>query len=126
MKLIMKNLQTVKNKLLLELEDSLLEVMMLQMHAGTMTEAEQERVSREAMADMMNAVKENAIRFTQICYTDEDGKELTEEALSEIPLKIMLFKEALPEILEIVMGSMEEGDEVEKPQVKKRAGTRKK
>ena len=123
MQLIKKNLQTVKNKLLLELEDSLLDMMMSQMNAKALTKAEQEQMAQEGMKDIMNAVRDNAIRFTQICYTDEDGNDLTEETLSEIPLKMMLFKDALPEILEIVMGSMEE-EETGKPQPRKRAGTR--
>lgn len=111
MELHKKNLQTVKNKLLLELEDDLLDMTMAQLNAVNMTEEEQEQMAKDSMITIMNTVKDRATRFAQICYTDKDGNELTEESLKEIPLKMKIFKEALPEILEIVMGSLDDGED---------------
>ena len=118
MKLIKRDLKKLKNELLLELEDTVLDIVMAQMSNDTKDPKAMEAVSSEAIKSIMEVVKANSIRFAQICYTDESGNELEEEDLAGIPLKIMLFKECMPDVLEIVMGSMEE--EEAKPAAGKR------
>jgi len=120
MKLIKKNLKTVKNKLLCELEDYLIDGFLPQMSSGAvLTPEAQEEIGAELMQNIMTAIKEKAVRFAIICYTDEDGKELTEDDLKEIPLKLKIFQECLPDIMEIMGEYIQEGDAEEgKPKIK--------
>lgn len=122
MELIKKNLKTVKNKLLCELEDYVFESVVPLMSGGKdLTEEKQEELAKNLMKEILEAIKEKAPRFAIICYTDEDGKDLNEEDLKDIPLKIKILQECLPEIMDI-MGDYVQGDKPEqgKPQKKPR------
>ena len=115
--LIKKNLKTVKNKLLCELEDYLIDGFLPQLSGGV-----SEELANELMQNIMKAIKENATRFAIICYTKEDGSDLNESDLTDIPLKLKIFQECLPEIMEIMGDYLQEGqgeEEVGKPQARK-------
>ena len=114
--LIKKNLKTVKNKLLCELEDYLIDGFLPQLSGGV-----SEELANELMQNIMKAIKENAARFAIICYTKEDGSDLNEKDLIDIPLKLKIFQECLPEIMEIMGDYLQEGqgeEEVGKPKAK--------
>ena len=117
MTLIKKNLKTVKNKLLCELEDYLIDGFLPQLSGGV-----NEELASELMQNIMKAIKENASRFAMICYTNEDGSDLKEEDLIDIPLKLKIFQECLPEMMEIMGDYLQEGEgeeEAGKPIAKK-------
>lgn len=112
MELIKKNLKTVKNKLLCQLEDYILEGIVL----STMkdTQDTREKMAKQLMSGVFDSVKENAVDIAIICYTDKDGNELTAEQLEGLPLKMKIFQECLPDIMEIVGDFMSE-EEDKKP-----------
>jgi hypothetical protein len=116
MTLIKKNLKTVKNKLLCELEDYLLDSILPQISTGKLNE----EFANEFMQVLIKAIKENDVRFGIICYTDENGNDLKEEDLKEVPLKLKVIQECLPEIMEIMSDYFQEGasEEVGKPKAK--------
>jgi len=119
--LIKKDLKTVKNKLLCELEDYIFDsVMPLMTNASNMTEEKQEQLSTEMMKSVMDAIKDNSIRFATICYTDENGQSLSEEDLQEIPLKLKVFQECLPEIMEIMADYLQNEDSAEQGKPKRK------
>lgn len=119
MTLIKKNLKTVKNKLLCELEDYLIDSILPQIAKGSLDEG----FANELMQILIKAVKENDVRFAIICYTNEDGSDLSEEDLIDIPLKLKVMQECLPEIMEIMSDYFQEsnGDKAQgKPVLKKK------
>jgi len=111
MKLIKKNLKTVKNKLLCELEDYIFDSVMPLMSNTKMSAKQQEQLTIGMMKNIMNAIKDNSVRFATICYTDIDGKELQEADLVDVPLKIKIMQECLPEIMEIMSDYLQDGEE---------------
>ncbi len=113
MELIKKNLKTVKNKLLCQLEDYILDGII----PSTMEDSEEtrEKMAKQLMTGILDSVKENAVEIAIICYTDKDGKELTAEQLEGIPLKMKIFQECLPDIMNIVGDFMAEDAEDKKP-----------
>jgi len=112
MTLIKKNLKTVKNKLLCELEDFVFEsIAPLMSNKENLSSEKQEELSAVLMNGVMDTIKLNSTRFTIICYTNGDGEELTEDDLVDIPLKLMIFKECLPDIMEILGDYISEGEE---------------
>ena len=117
MTLIKKNLKTVKNKLLCELEDYLIDGFLPQLSGGEVSE----ELANELMQNIMKAIKEKATIFATICYTDENGNDITEDDLIDIPLKLKIFKECLPDIMEIMGDYIQDGEQSEgKPEKKPR------
>ena len=117
MTLIKKNLKTVKNKLLCELEDYLIDGFLPQLSGGAVSE----ELATELMQNIMKAIRENAVKFTIICYTKEDGSDLNEDDLIDTPLKMRIFQECLQDIMEIMSDYLQEnggGEEVRKPKAK--------
>ena len=107
MELIKKNLKTVKNKLLCELEDYLIDGFLPQLSGNAISE----ELASELMQNIMLAIKEKSTRFAIICYTDKDGNDLTEDDLVDIPLKLKIFQECLPDIMEILGDYLQDGEE---------------
>ena len=120
--LIKKDLKTVKNKLLCELEDYIFDSVMPLISNTDKSKAVQDKLVLALMKDVLEAIKENDKRIGSICYTDESGKDLTEDDLMDIPLKIRIMNECLPEIMEIMSDYIGESGEVKesgKPPVKR-------
>lgn len=119
MKLVKKDLKTVKNELLCELEDYLVDGILPLMTSSKMDDDSQQKFAQELMNSILDSVKNNAVRFAMICYTDDKGKELNEDDLIGIPLKLKIITECLEDIMGI-MGDYIKGSEDSAPSGKPR------
>ena len=145
MQLIKKNLKTVKNKLLVEMQDVMFDAKMTAMSSGVVGEINREQLLLDIMTSLLDKIRDNEGRFAVICYTDEEGKELSLSDLYEeqeyiedneivkkltikFNMKERIMEECIEDIMEIATGSdgKEEGEVEGKLKPRKRASARKK
>lgn len=107
MELKLKELNKVKNELLLELDDLLFDTMTDLMAGLSSNKENQDDTSKELTQTIMRMVSKNKIKITTICYTDINNNTITEDQAKTIPmLSFKITKDVLPFILEIITDQM--------------------
>jgi hypothetical protein len=120
----LRDLNKVKNELLIQLEDFLLDNIFDFESLATSTVKEREIFGISFTKKLINRLRENPTEIAKIVFCDERGHDIPEEELIDLPIKLELVKKALPHIMEILLGSLsdEQGEqELGKPQAKTRA-----
>ena len=120
----LRDLNKVKNELLIELEDFLLDNIFDFASLATSTDEEKRIFSTSFTKKVIARLQENPIEIAKIVFCDERGHDIEEDELKKYPLKLELFKKALPSIMEVLLGSLsvKQGEqELGKPQTKTRA-----
>tara|TARA_R110000823_G_scaffold238304_1_gene363650 strand:- start:35 stop:421 length:387 start_codon:yes stop_codon:yes gene_type:complete len=120
----LRDLSKVKNEVLIQLEDFLLDNMSGFESLANATEEEMMTFSKSFTNKLMDRLRENPIEIAKIVFCDERGHDIPEDELKKLPLKLELFNKALPAILEILFGSFvnSKGEQNQgKPQAKRRA-----
>lgn len=108
MKWKLKDLSTdkLKNRVLCQLEDAMLDGILDNMAGG-------ENADSAMAIDVAKAIKTNAKEIAMICYTDESGEPLEDADFEGVPYKIKVFQECAPHIMtilsEMMGGSQDEG-----------------
>lgn len=120
----LRDLNKVKNELLIQLEDFLLDNIFDFESLATSTDEEKKIFSISFTKKVIAKIQENPIDIAKIVFCDERGHDIPEDELKKIPLKLELVKKALPEIMKLLLGSLSDGQgeqELGKPQAKTRA-----
>ena len=122
--MLLRDLNKVKNELLIQLEDFLLENIFDFESLGTSTDEEKRIFSTSFTKKVISKLQENPVEIAKIVFCDEQGYDIEEDELKKYPLKLELVKKALPSIMEVLLGSLsdEQGEQERgKPQTKTRA-----
>jgi DNA-binding protein Fis len=102
-----RDLKKVKNQVLCELEDYLLDAIIDHMEGIQSNDPEVSSTSLMKVAkDISLVIKKNAKAVALICYINDDGSNVTEDDLKDLPLKLKVFTECFNPIMEIVMEFM--------------------
>ena len=120
----LRDLNKVKNELLIQLEDFLLDNIFDFESLATSTDEEKRIFSTSFTKKVIAKLQENPMEIARIVFCDEKGYDIAEDELNKYPLKLELVKKALPSIMEVLLGSLsdEQGEqELGKPQAKTRA-----
>ena len=117
----LRELNKVKNELLIQLEDFLLDNIFDFEALADSTDEEKMAFSTNFTKKVIDKIKANPIEIAKIVFCDERGNDLSDDELSKYPLKIELVKRALPDIMEVLLGSLAEEENEGKSQAQKRA-----